>query len=95
MIERTTVRLPSALLNRARKKAAAEGRTLTEVLEEGLRLVVQRKAEAPAKAEENKSLPVSSATGWLLPGVSLDRMADYYEQEDLEYMKRMRRGFQE
>jgi hypothetical protein len=94
MIERTTVRLPSALLNRARKKAAAEGRTLTELLEEGLRLVVQRKTESPAK-NDKKSLPVSSATGWLLPGVSLERMADYYEQEDLEYMDRMRRDFQE
>lgn len=94
MIERTTVRLPSALLNRARKKAAAEGRTLTELLEEGLRLVVQRKPEQ-AQAATAKSLPVSGATGWLAPGVSLEQMADYYEQEDQQYLQRMRRGFQE
>ena len=41
------VRLPKDLLKRARRKAAAEGRTLTSLIEEGLRLVVDR-------TEENK-----------------------------------------
>jgi hypothetical protein len=37
---RTTVRLSSALLRRAKKKAADEGRTLASVLEEGLKLIL-------------------------------------------------------
>ena len=40
MIERTTVRLPRDLLARAKRKAIAEKRTLTSLIEEGLRLVV-------------------------------------------------------
>ena len=42
MIERTTVRLPSELLKRAKRMAAAEGRTLTSLIEDGLRLMVPR-----------------------------------------------------
>jgi toxin-antitoxin system PIN domain toxin len=38
--ERTTVRLPPELLRRAKRKAAAEGRTLTSLIEDGLWLVV-------------------------------------------------------
>jgi hypothetical protein len=95
MIERTTVRLPTALLNRARKKAAAEGTTLTALIEEGLQLALRSKRETQPEKSKRRTLTVSSATGWLLPGASLERMADYYEQEDIEYMERMRRGFQE
>src|SRR6266702_1379645 len=40
MTERTTVRLPADLLKRARRKAAAERRTLTSLIEDGLRSVV-------------------------------------------------------
>ena len=36
MTERTTVRLPEDLLNRARRKAVAEGRTLTSLIQDGL-----------------------------------------------------------
>ena len=39
-MERTTVRLPQDLLKRAKRKAAAEGRTLTSLIEDGLRMVV-------------------------------------------------------
>jgi predicted DNA binding CopG/RHH family protein len=39
MAERTTVRLPEDLVARAKRKAAAEGRTLTSLIEDGLRLV--------------------------------------------------------
>ena len=42
MNERTTVRLPAELLKRAKRKAVAEGRTLTALIEEGLRLLKQR-----------------------------------------------------
>ena len=36
MTERTTVRLPDELLARARRKALAEGRTLTSLIADGL-----------------------------------------------------------
>jgi hypothetical protein len=87
MTARTTVRLPQDLLRRAKRKAAAEGRTLTALIEDGLRLVVADKR----KSQKRKvSIPVSSATGGLLPGVDLTRFSDYQEMEDLEYVERMK-----
>jgi hypothetical protein len=86
MIERTTVRLPQELLRRAKRKAAAEGRTLTSLIEDGLRLVV---TEKPKKAK--RILPrISTATGGLMPGVDLTRFSDYQEMEDMEYVERMK-----
>ena len=61
MSERTTVRLPKELLMRAKRKAAAEGRTLTSLIEDGLRLLV---SEKKATAKERRVMPpVSKATG--------------------------------
>ena len=85
---RTTVRLPEDLLRRAKRKAAAEGRTLTELIEDGLRAVVDE-ASKPAK-RRRVVLPVSKATGGLLPGVDLTRFSNYQEMEDLEYVERMK-----
>ncbi len=74
---RTTVRLRDDLLKRARQRAAAEGRTLTSLIEEGLNLVL-----APGAAARGKRirLPVSRASGGLLPGVNVTRSG---ELEDL------------
>jgi len=83
---RTTVRLPQDLLNRAKRKAAAEGRTLTALIEDGLRAVVDER-DKPAK-RRRIVLPISKATGGLLPGVDLARFSDYQETEDLEYVAR-------
>ena len=69
---RTTVRLPDELLERARKKAADEGRTLTSLLEEGLRTVL---AEPKRTRRRRVRLPVSSASGGVHPGVDLNRSA--------------------
>jgi hypothetical protein len=88
MIERTTVRLPRDLLLRAKRKAAAEGRTLTALIEDGLRAVISGSVK-PAK-RRRVVLPVSKAKGGLLPGVDLTRMSDYQEMEDLEYVERMK-----
>jgi hypothetical protein len=66
MIERTTVRLPKQLLDRARRKAAAEGRTLTALIEDGLRAIVTEKSR-PRKPRTIR-LPVSTATGGFRPG---------------------------
>jgi len=88
MPERTTVRLPQDLLKKAKRKAAQEGRTLTSLIEDGLRLVV---AENGKKPKTKRVMPrVSKATGGLLPGIDLARFSDYQEMEDREYVERMK-----
>lgn len=89
MIKRTTVRLPAELLKKAQRKAAAEGRTLTGLMEEGLRYVV---SEKPAGESERVMPRVSTATGGYAPGINSIR--DIEEMEDLEYIEKLRRGFQ-
>jgi uncharacterized protein (DUF433 family) len=44
--------------------------------------------------ERPRVLPVSKATGGLLPGVDLTRLSDIQEMEDLEYIERLRKGFE-
>jgi hypothetical protein len=85
---RTTIRLPEELLKGAKRKAAAEGRTLTDLIEEGLRFVL---AQRPYAKKSLEPLPVSKKTGGLRPGVDLTRFADYQEMEDLEYIERLQR----
>lgn len=88
MSERTTVRLPDDLVRRAKRKAAAEGRSLTALIEEGLRRVVnERRSSARA---ERVMPPVSEATGGLLPGIDLNDTAALLELEDLEYARRLK-----
>jgi len=90
MIKRTTVRLPSELLRLAKHKAAAEGRTLTALVEQGLRQVVDGNCELTKKKKKRGPLPVSKATGGLRPGIDLTQMSKIYEIEDLEYVERMK-----
>ena len=88
--KRTTVRLPEDLLKRARRKAAAEGRTLTALIEDGLRLVLSS-TRAPGNAK--RILPrVSKATGGLLPGIDISNSAALQEIDDLEYVERINRA---
>lgn len=88
MIERTTVRLPKDLLNRARRKAAAEGRTLTSLIEDGLRLAVGGRQGVKTR---KRVLPrVSTATGGPSPGIDISDSAALQEMEDLEYVERMK-----
>lgn len=89
MTERTTVRLPEGLLARARRKAAAEGRTLTSLIEEGLGRVV---TEPTQPARRRKMPRISKAVGGLLPGVDLSNNAARQELDDLAYMERMKRS---
>ena len=88
MSERTTVRLPPDLLNRAKRKAAAEGRTLTSLIEDGLRRVIAENG----KERKRKRLPppVSSATGGLMPGVDIGDFSALQEMDDLEQVERMK-----
>ncbi len=89
MIKRTTVRLPSELLKKAQRKAAAEGRTLTGLMEEGLRYVVSDKPAADKR--ERVMPPISTARGGPMPGMT--RLKDLEEIEDAEYIERLRQGF--
>ena len=89
MAERTTVRLPEELLNRARRKAAAENRTLTSLIEDGLRRVVDENR----KTENRKPVMprVSKADGGLMPGTDLLNPSQLQEADDLDYIRRMQR----
>jgi len=84
---RTTIRLSDDLLRRAKRKALAERRTLTSVLEEGLRLVL---AEEPKSARKRRVLPpVSKAKGGFMPGIDPVKFAtQIQEEEDLEMLRR-------
>lgn len=88
MSERTTVRLSGELVKRAKHKAATEGRSLTALIEEGLRQVL---GENPQPAAATRKLPrVSNATGGVLPGIDLSDSASLQELEDIEYVARLR-----
>ncbi|MGD8282491.1 MAG: hypothetical protein PVG08_00185 [Desulfobacterales bacterium] len=73
---RTTIRIKDDLLKRAKKRAADEGRTLTSLVEEGLVLTLSK---AKAGRRKRIELPVSKATGGVLPGVDLNRSSDLEE----------------
>ena len=87
MTDRTTVRLEPGLLRAAKKKAAEEGRTLTSLVEEGLRSVVNTSRTAkPARFYPR----VSKARGGPRPGVDLTRTSELLEllDDDLPHEKR-------
>jgi hypothetical protein len=88
MPQRTTVRLPAALITLAKRKAAAEGRSLTALIEEGLRRVVSERA--PADTARRIMPPVSTATGGLMPGIDLNETATLQEAEDRDSAARLR-----
>jgi hypothetical protein len=86
MTDRTTVRLPDDLKDRAVRLAAEEGRTLTSLIEEGLHKVLAQRREAP----KPRVMPrVSKAKGWLAPGIN--NLKEIQELEDLEYVEKLRR----
>jgi hypothetical protein len=88
MTERTTVRLPDDLIRRAKRKAAAEGRSLTSLIEDGLRRVLNERASS-GKADRVLP-PVSTATGGLMPGIDLNDSAALQEIEDLSQSERLK-----
>ena len=77
---RTTIRLSGDLLRRAKKKAAEKGRTLTSLIEEGLKAVLTEPKRLPRKGVR---LPVSKASGGTLPGIDLTRSADLEDRMDV------------
>ena len=73
---RTTIRIRDDLLKRAKKQAAEEGRSLTSLVEDGLALILSKPKDRQRKRVK---LPVSKATGGILPGVDLNRSSDLEE----------------
>ncbi len=73
---RTTIRINDDLLQRAKKRAADEGRTLTSLIEDALTLIV---AKPKASRRERVELPVSKASGGVLPGIDLNQSSDLEE----------------
>jgi hypothetical protein len=69
---RITIRIKDDLLRRARKRAADEGRTLTSLIEDGLTLILAKRKASRERVE----LPVSKASGGVLPGIDLNRSSD-------------------
>jgi hypothetical protein len=88
MTERTTVRLPQDLLARAKRKAAAEGRTLTSLIADGLRLVIAEKRKGATG--KRPPPPVSTATGGPMPGADIGDFSALQEMDDLDYVERMK-----
>ncbi|MCY4507761.1 MAG: type II toxin-antitoxin system VapB family antitoxin [Acidobacteria bacterium] len=77
---RTTVRLDDRLLADAKRYATQSGRTLTSLIDEGLRDVLARRAPSPAAPVK---LP-TGGRGGLQPGVTLDSNAALLEVMDRE-----------
>ncbi len=87
MTDRTTVRLPDELIERAKRKAMSEGRSLTSLIEDGLRLIV---AQPQLSSEAPRVFPrVSTATGGLMPGIDLADTAALQEMDDLDTAARL------
>lgn len=78
-------------MNRAKKKAAAEGRTLTSLIEDGLRLVTADKR--PVAKSKRIRIPVSTASGGMRSGMESLTFSQLEELDDLDYVERMRTGF--
>ena len=76
---RTTVRIDDDLLRRAKERAAAEGQTLTSLIEDALAIVL---AKPKAPGQKWVDLPVSRSSGGVLPGVDLSRSSDLEEVMD-------------
>jgi hypothetical protein len=70
---RTTIRLDEALLDQAKREAVNRGKTLTSLIEMGLRLVLAQKSNEGARRKVE--LPVSRAGGGVRPGVDLNNNA--------------------
>jgi hypothetical protein len=69
---RTTIRLPDDLLNAAKRHAVDTGRTLTEVIEDALRVALAPNEE---RAEPEPVQLPTFGSGGVLPGVDLDDTA--------------------
>jgi hypothetical protein len=87
---RTTVRLPEALLRRAKKQAVERGSTLTALIEEGLRTILDGR---PSSGRKKPVAPrVSQASGGLISGIDWKKIADIDADDELESLQRSERS---
>ncbi|MDQ6939925.1 MAG: hypothetical protein M3119_07175 [Verrucomicrobiota bacterium] len=92
-MQRTTIRLDEHLLAQAKQYALRHRRTLTSVIEDGLRalLAPRRNGTRPRASNKAVKLPVSKHKGGLLPGTpSLDCYGELLEwmEKDLPLERR-------
>lgn len=85
---RTSVHITDSLLAQAKRKAAREGRTLTSLIEEGLRIVVTETSRERKGAVRRPR--ISKARGGLRPGVDPIKLSN--EIDEIEEIERLRRG---
>jgi len=83
----TTLRLDDELCRRAKAQAAAQGISLTRLVEEAVREHLDRPAPAPRR--RRLRLPVSAATGGLVPRFS--SLAEAADAADLAADRRTAR----
>src|SRR5262245_31003898 len=77
---RTTVRLDEGLLREAKAEAARQGKTVTALIERGLRLVLAGTRARTRRARV--TLPVSKATGGTRRGIDLDNSSAVLDRLD-------------
>jgi hypothetical protein len=73
---KTTLNIPDPLLKDAKRRAIDEGKTLTDLLVEGLRTRL-------SQSLPSRPLPVSRAGGGLVPGVDWGSLEPPEPAEDL------------
>lgn len=77
---RTTIRLPDDLLRRAKALAAESGLSLTALIEHAVR----ERVDSPRPVErDHPPIPVSKETGWVRPGVNIDKISELFMEEDI------------
>jgi hypothetical protein len=86
MDKRVIINLPPELLARAKRMAGSEGRTLSALVEEGLRFILDNRQNH--RKRQRRPLPVSKASGGLQPGIT--RFSDVQDMDDCEYVERMK-----
>ena len=74
------IHLPEDLVRRAEALAAEAGVSLTAFVEHAVR---DRVEQPRPEAERHPPLPVSKETGWVRPGVNMDKVSELFMQEDL------------
>ena len=89
MIKRTTIRLSADLLTQAKRRAALEGRTLSSIIEDGLRRAIAETVPDPRGARTLP--PISKVVGGPAPGVDHTNLAALQQMDDLDYVERMNR----
>jgi hypothetical protein len=74
-------------MRRAKRKAARDGRTLTALIEDGLRRVLDERGSA--QTTKRVLPPVSKAGGGLMPGFEWNDLSSaVQEMEDVDYARR-------